>query len=119
MYIYYYKNIMSFSDIKTLFEPLYKRFGKDDAEINLKDIYTTIYDEQDAIIAHLKEDIEEKYKSAQKSFPEAKGEDKAELQMLNFISMLAYDVFMKMLLMENIIDHIQEEKGETPKKKRK
>ena len=38
MYIYYYKNILSFSDIQTLFEPLYKRFGKDDAEINLKNI---------------------------------------------------------------------------------
>ena len=60
IFIYYYKNILSFSDIQTLFEPLYKRFGNDDADINLKDIYTTIYDEQDEIIAHLKKDIEEK-----------------------------------------------------------
>ncbi|MCR5343015.1 MULTISPECIES: DUF1836 domain-containing protein [unclassified Butyrivibrio] len=119
IYIYYYKNILSFSDIQTLFEPLYKRFGNDDAEINLKDIYTTIYDAQDEIIAHLKEDIKEKYGRAQESFPEAKGEDKDELQMLTFISMLSYDVFIKMLLIENIIDHIQEERGDTNKKKKK
>ncbi len=119
IYIYYYKNILSFSDIQTLFEPLYKRFGNDDAQINLKDIYTTIYNEQDEIIAHLKKDIEEKYERAQQAFPEATGDDKNELQMLNFISMLAYDVFMKMLLIENIIDHIQEERGDTNKKKKK
>ena len=47
MFIYYYKNILSFSDIQTLFEPLYKRFGDENAEIKLKDIYTTIYEEQD------------------------------------------------------------------------
>lgn len=117
IFIYYYKNILSFSDIQTLFEPLYKRFGNDDTDINLKDIYTTIYDEQEEIIAHLKDDIQEKFKSAMKSFPEAKGEDKNELQMLNFVSMLAYDVFIKMLLIENIIDHVDEIKGEEHHKK--
>lgn len=117
IFIYYYKNILSFSDIQTLFEPLYKRFGNDDTDINLKDIYTTIYDEQEEIIAHLKDDIQEKFKSAMKSFPEAKGEDKNELQMLNFVSMLAYDVFIKMLLIENIIDHVDEVKGEEHHKK--
>ena len=121
MFIYYYKNMMSFSDIQTLFEPMYKRFGKDDEDINLKDIYKTIYDEQEEIIAHLKKDIEEKYKRAQESFPQAKGDDKSELQMFNFVSMLSYDVFMKMLLIQNIIDHIQEERGEESscKKRRK
>ncbi|WP_026527509.1 DUF1836 domain-containing protein [Butyrivibrio sp. VCD2006] len=117
MFIYYYKNMLSFSDIQTLFEPVYKRFGKDDEDINLKDIYKTIYDEQEDIIAHLKEDIKEKYKRAQESFPEAKGQDKNELQMFNFVSMLSYDVFMKMLLIQNIIDHIQEERGESGERK--
>lgn len=121
MFIYYYKNMMSFSDIRTLFEPMYKRFGKDGEDISLKDIYKTIYDEQDEIIAHLKKDIEEKYERAQESFPEAKGADRSELQMFNFVSMLSYDVFMKMLLIQNIIDHIEEERGGSSecKKKRK
>ncbi len=124
IFIYYYKNILSFSDIQTLFDPLYKRFGKDDADINLRDIYTTIYDEQEEIVATLKKDIQRKFKVAQESFPEAKGEDKNELQMLNFVSLLAYDVFMKMLLIENIIDHIDEERnpgqqGKDSKKRKK
>lgn len=119
MFIYYYKNMMSFSDIQTLFEPIYKRFGKDDEDINLKDIYKTIYDEQEEIIATLKKDIERKYKIAQESFPEAKGADKNELQMFNFVSLLSYDVFMKMLLIQNIIDHIQEERDDAPEPKKK
>ncbi|WP_029320716.1 DUF1836 domain-containing protein [Butyrivibrio sp. AE3004] len=110
MFIYYYKNILSFSDIQTLFEPLYKRFGDDYATINLKDIYTTIYDEQDEIVATLKKDIERKFKVAQESFPNAEGDDKRELQTFNFISLLSYDVFMKMLLIENILDHVEEER---------
>ncbi len=110
MFIYYYKNILSFSDIQTLFEPLYKRFGDKNAEIKLKDIYTTIYEEQDEIVATLKKDIERKFKIAQESFTEAKGDDKSDLQTFNFISLLSYDVFMKMLLIENILDHVEEKR---------
>ena len=107
IFIFYYKNILSIHDIQTLLSPLNKRFGKDDEDITLKDIYQTIYDEQDDIIEVLKEDIERKYKAAIESFPNAKGDDKQELQMFNFISMLSYDVFVKMLLIENILDHIE------------
>ena len=107
IFIFYYKNILSIHDIQTLLAPLNKRFGKADEDITLKDIYQTIYNKQDDIIKALKEDIETKYKTAIESFPNAKGEDKPELQMFNFISMLSYDVFMKMLLIENILDHLE------------
>ncbi len=107
IFIFYYKNILSIHDIQTLLTPLNKRFGKNDEDISLKDIYQTIYDEQDDIIEVLMEDIERKYKAAIESFTDTKAEDKQELQMFNFISMLSYDVFVKMLLIENILDHLE------------
>ncbi len=122
IFIYYYKNMLSINDIKTLLSPIYDKFGKDDEDINLKDVYKTIYDEQEYIIDHLKSDIKEKYSVAQKSFEDAQGEDKAKLQMFNFISLLSYDVFMKMLLIENILDHINEcdeEKNKDSRRKKK
>jgi hypothetical protein len=39
IFIYYYKNMLSINDIKTLLGPVYEKFGKDDEDINLKDIY--------------------------------------------------------------------------------
>ncbi len=108
IFIFYYKNILSIHDIQTLLAPLNDRFGKEDACVNLKEIYQTIYDEQDEIIKDLKDDIESKYNTAMKSFADADCEDKSELQMFNFISMLSYDIFMKKLLIENILDHVEE-----------
>ncbi len=122
IFIFYYKNILSIHDIQTLLAPLNDRFGKDDVDINLTDIYRTIYEEQDDIIKDLKEDIDSKYKSAMKSFQDADDEDKGELQMFNFISMLSYDIFMKKLLIENILDHVEAkrlEKEETSNSKKK
>ena len=119
IFIYYYKNMLSINDIKTLLGPVYEKFGKDDEDINLKDIYRTIYDEQGYIIDHLKSDIKEKYAVAQKSFENAKGEDKEKLQMFNFISLLSYDVFMKMLLVETILDHVAETTDNSSENKKK
>ena len=42
------------------------------------------------------------------SFEGTHDKDKNELQMFNFISMLSYDIFMKKLLIENILDHVEE-----------
>jgi hypothetical protein len=108
IFIYYYKSILSINDIHTLLKPMRDRFGDTDKEVNLKDIYQMIYDEQDDIIDNLKKDIEKKYKVAiDDTFPDAPEDERAELQLLNFISMLSYDVFMKKLLIETMLDHVE------------
>ena len=107
IFIYYYKSILSINDIHTLLKPMRERFGDTDKKVDLKDIYQMIYDEQDEIIASLKEDIENKYKAAIDTFTDAPEDEKAELQLLNFISMLSYDVFMKKLLIETMLDHVE------------
>ena len=107
IFIYYYKSILSINDIHTLLKPMRERFGETDKKVDLKDIYQMIYDEQDEIIASLKEDIENKYKAAIDTFTDAPEDEKAELQLLNFISMLSYDVFMKKLLIETMLDHVE------------
>lgn len=107
IFIYYYKNMLSINDIHTLLKPLYEKFGNDEG-ITLKDIYKTIYDEQDDIIEHLKADIKHKYEKSQEPYKDVETKDKGELMLFNFISMLSYDVFMKMLLIETILDKVEE-----------
>ncbi|WP_026497211.1 DUF1836 domain-containing protein [Butyrivibrio sp. WCD3002] len=127
IFIYYYKSILSINDIHTLLKPMRDRFGNTDKTVDLKDIYRMIYDEQDDIIENLKKDIENKYKVAIDTFPDAPEDERAELQLLNFISMLSYDVFMKKLLIETMLDHVEkvcmnksdEKNGKESRKKKK
>lgn len=124
IFIYYYKNLLSIHDIRTLLAPLISRYGNRDESVSLADIYQTIYEEQDDIINDLKADIDKKYKASLESFKDEEGQGKTELQMFNFISMLSYDIFMKKLLIETILDHVEqlrstdEEEKEGKKKKK-
>jgi hypothetical protein len=108
MFIYYYKSILSINDIKTLLAPISEKFGKTDEQFNLRDVYQMIYDEQGEIIADLKEDIEKKYRSSLDAVKDAPDKEKQELFIFNFISMLSYDIFMKKLLIENMLDHAEQ-----------
>ncbi len=125
IFIYYYKNILSINDIKTLLAPISEKFGKTDVQFNLRDVYQMIYDEQGEIIADLKEDIEKKYRSSLEAVKDAPDKEQQELFIFNFISMLSYDIFMKKLLIENMLDHTEQiritkdNEKETSKRKNK
>ena len=52
----------------------------------------------------MQEDIVKKFKTSQKTFQEAPEEDREVLQMFSFICMLSYDVYVKRLLIEKMVD---------------
>ena len=58
----------------------------------------------------MKKDIEEKFKISENTFLEAPEEQKEFLQIFSFICMLSFDVYVKRLLIEKIIDGLQEAK---------
>ena len=114
IFIYYYKGIVSISDIQTLLRPLTnKYFGKKDGE--LQDIYTEIFS-----IAHeqrqtLIDDVTKKYERATKSFADKEEEDQEFLQMFAFIGELSFDVYLKKMMIEKMIDQMKEKKEEKSK----
>ena len=55
-------------------------------------------------VAGLKEDIVKKYEMAQSLFEDVPKEDKETLQMFSFIGLLSYDVYIKKLLIEKMVD---------------
>lgn len=110
IFIYYYKGILSISDIQSLLQPITEHFFDSDEEFNLESIYETVFGLEQEQTEKLKKDIEEKFKISENTFLEAPEEQKEFLQIFSFICMLSFDVYVKRLLIEKIIDGLQEAK---------
>ncbi|MBO4456459.1 MAG: DUF1836 domain-containing protein [Butyrivibrio sp.] len=127
IFIYYLKNILSISDIQALLQPLKDRFHISDDELNLSKIYESSYKLQADELEPLIEDLKEKYAKSFETFDDSNlsEEDKKRMQMFSFILLLSYDVYVKKLLIEKIIDNtmsadkaVAKEKGGKEKKKK-
>ncbi len=118
LFIYYYKSIMTISDIQTLLEPLKARFKTEEEELTLKDIYDVCYELQKDELEPVIADLIKKYERAQNTFEDApvSEEEKKRMQMFSFITLLSYDVYVKKLLIEKIIDNINASEEKTGKK---
>lgn len=111
IFIYYFKNVLSINDIQTMLKPLTERyFGKSD-ELNLKTIYEGVFSlEHDDMNKELKE-IVRKYKVSQTTFQDVEDpDDKALLDTFSFVCMLSFDIYVKKMVLEKIIDKFAEDK---------
>ncbi len=110
IFIYYYKNILSINDIQTLIEPLKERFHVSDDELNLSKIYQTAVNLQQEELEPLIEDLKYKYKKSGTTFEDAdmSEEDRKRMQMFSFIALLSYDVYIKKMIIEKMLDNINE-----------
>ena len=106
IFIYYFKNILSIKDIESLLKPLTdKYFGKNDG-FNITSIYEEVCSLEKSRIDSLAKDISKLYCSSQETFQDAPAEDREALQLFSFICSLAFDVYVKKLLMEKLIDQL-------------
>ncbi len=105
IFIYYYKNILSINDIQALLTPLKERFHTSDTEpLTLSDIYEEICGLEATLLEGEKEDIRQKLEAAGDAFEDAPDEYRERMRRFAFISMLSYDVYIKKLLIEKLID---------------
>ncbi|MBQ6587072.1 MAG: DUF1836 domain-containing protein [Butyrivibrio sp.] len=111
IFIYYLKNILSINDIQTLIEPLKARFHLSDDELNLVKIYSTAYELQSDALEPVIEDLKKKYARSLDTFDDIKlsDEERKRMQMFSFIIELSYDVYVKKLLIEKILDNVVSE----------
>ena len=114
IFIYYYKNILSINDIQTLITPLKERFHVSDDELNLSKIYKTAFELQNEELEPLIDDLKKKYDKSLKTFDDMgiEGEEKKRMQMFSFVALLSYDVYIKKLLIEKILDNITDKESE-------
>jgi Asp-tRNA(Asn)/Glu-tRNA(Gln) amidotransferase C subunit len=111
IFIYYYKSFLSISDIQTLLRPITEKFFDNGKEFGLEDVYTEVFSMEKETVEHMKEDVKEKFLRAEKSFENAPGDDADFLRKFSFICELSFDVYVKKLLIEKMLDEMS--KGET------
>jgi len=110
IFIYYYKGILSINDIQTLLHPLTDKYFGKDTEFNLESIYNEVFSMEADEVEVLKKEVMETYQRAQQTFQEAPEEDAEFLRKFSFICLLSYDVYVKKLMIEKLVDELREGK---------
>lgn len=119
IFIYYFKSILSISDIQSILNPITdKYFGQKDG-ISLEDIYREIFSLEHQETQYALKDLAKKYANAQKTFPDAPEDEAERLRTFSFVCMLCYDIYIKKTLVERIIDHAHAEHASEKKPDKK
>lgn len=115
IFIYYYKGILSISDIQTLLGPVTEQFFHTEEGFDIQSIYEEVFHVGYDQIEKLKEHVLAEYECAMGTFEEAPEDSRDFLKVFSFICFLSFDVYMKKMLIEKLIDGIKEDKKETDK----
>lgn len=119
IFIYYYKGILSISDIQELLAPITDKFFQASDGFNLEQVYKEVFGLEKEQIDALKDDLTDKFKIAGQTFQEAPQKDREFLQMFSLICMLSFDVYIKKLIIEKMIDGLAEGREKKSGKKSK
>ena len=109
IFIYYFKNILSIKDIETLLKPITEKYFNANDKLDMSQLYEEVCSIEKSQIGHLQEEIKAAYATAEESFQNTEdslGDDKDYLKLFSFICSLSFDVYVKKLLIEKIIDEL-------------
>jgi DNA-binding transcriptional MerR regulator len=116
IFIYYFKNILSIKDIEAILKPITDHSFSAENSIDMTALYEEICAMEKEQIKPLQDEIKRAYERAEQSFENAETDDKGYLQLFSFICSLSFDVYVKKLLIEKIIDELKDN-NEKPTKK--
>ncbi len=116
-FIYYYKNVLSISDIKKLLQPITDKYFHSTADTKLVDVYNEIDGLLDGIGDAVSDDIKNKLQISGNSFNFVKEKEKDYLQLFSLVSMLCFDIYLKKQLVEAIVDTLDEPISKSDKEK--
>ena len=106
IFLYYFKNVLSNTDIQKIFRPLTSMFFENKSrDVSLEEIYRKIFRMERVQTDNLTKDILRRFKASQNLFPEVKNEEEADfLSRFAVICLLSFDAYMKKQLVERMID---------------
>ena len=105
IFIYYFKGFMSFQDIQSVLNPLTERFFHTDAEFSMEKIYEDVLRLEKEEFKLLEGDVQRMYHTATEAFQDAPDENQDFLQLFSMICLLSFDVYVKKLMIEKLIDN--------------
>ena len=106
IFIYYFKNLLSITDIQALLKPLTEKYFKNDKDFGMEEVYKEVFSLEKGELEKLQKDMEEKYAVSKETFKGAPEEDREFLQLFSFICILAFDTYMKKSLIEKLVDSL-------------
>ena len=106
IFIYYFKNLLSITDIQALLKPLTEKYFKNDKDFGMEEVYKEVFSLEKGELEKLQKDMEEKYAVSKETFKGAPEEDRKFLQLFSFICILAFDTYMKKTLIEKLVDSL-------------
>ena len=102
--IFYFKGFLSVGDTGELLRKVTEKYLGNDEKVAFEDIYEEVFQLEAGEIEFLKKDIAEKFQIAEGTFEDAPEGDKDFLKTFAFICLLSYDVYMKKMMIEKIVD---------------
>lgn len=116
VFIYYFKNLLNFTDIETILSYITENhFGEE--TLPLSEVYTEVFKLEHEQMENLKKDVKQKFEAAGETFKQVDDESsRNDLQLFAFICELAFDVYLKKQMIEMITDQLRAENPQ-PKKK--
>ena len=121
-FIYYFKSVLSISDIKKLLQPISDKYFQAKNGPQLEDIYNELESYMSSIGDTVKDDVKNKYEASNLSFTDdifqnLSTEDTDYLKLFKFISVLCFDIYIKKQLIESIVDTLEEPLTKAEKEK--
>lgn len=110
IFIYYFKNILSITDIQSLLNPITEKYFSGENPLTLTDIYNEVFSLEKEQIEVMKKDLAQRYELSQNTFSQATEEDREFLKTFSFICMLSFDVYVKKQIIEKLIDQLPRKK---------
>ena len=112
LFIYYFKGVLSVGDTGELLGKITDKYFGNSGDIAFEDIYEEVFRLEADEIEFLKKDIAEKFQIAEGTFENAPKESRDFFKTFAFICLLSYDVFMKKLMIEKLVDECRKEREE-------
>ena len=118
LFIYYFKNILSINDIQSILNPLTEHYFGNKNGFDMEDVYNEVFNLEKTESEKLLKDLGKKYNIAHETFQQFPAEDQEFLQKFSFICLLIYDVYIKKMVIESVIDEISREAASTENKEK-
>ena len=98
------KSFLSIKDIQTLLEPITDKYFGTESELSFYELYEELVAQGNGQSKALIKDVIAKYNAMQNAFSDAPEEDQEFLRNFGFICMLSFDVYIKKMMIETLID---------------
>ncbi len=123
IFVYYFKSFLTINDIQTLLHPLTENYFENKDGLRLDEIYDTLFDMGEKRMQGLEDNLRGEFAVIENAFSDLPDDEAEYLRLFTYICFLSYDIFVKKMLIESLIDEIaqkqQNQKNQESDEKRK